>query len=136
MPWLALCFALAIHVAEEIRGGFLSVYNQAVEATRQLFPFAPLPHVSLTVWLSATIGFVALLLLLTPLAYRGLRGMRTLMLWVIALAIANVVAHSVGSILSGRMLPGTYSTLALAAASVYAIVADRRRARAMRAARH
>ncbi len=133
IPWLVLCLALAIHTAEEIYGGFLSVYSLAIESMRDLVPFVQLPHLSLTVWLFASIGIVALLALLTPLAYRGARGMRTLMLWVIGLELANVIGHVGGSILARHPLPGVYSTVALAGACAYAIVADRKRARAMRA---
>ncbi|MBD3349581.1 MAG: HXXEE domain-containing protein [Candidatus Eisenbacteria bacterium] len=132
MPWLFLCLALAIHVAEEIGSGFLSAYDLALEAMRRLVPYVEVPHVSLTVWLGGSIGVVAVLALLTPLAYRGARGMRVLMLWVIGLALANVAGHLGGSILAGRMIPGAYSTIALAVACAYAIMADRRRVSALR----
>ena len=128
LPWLVLCLAFAVHVADEIHGGFLSAYGLTLEATRNLFPFLPVPHLGLTVWLGASISVVALLTALTPLAYRGARGMRTLMLWFIALAFANVLGHGGGSLLVGRPMPGTFSTPLLLAAGVYAIVADRRRA--------
>jgi len=133
-PWLVLCLALAVHVAEEIGGGFLPAYQLALESMRRLVPYVELPHVSLTVWLGASIGFVAVLAVLAPLAYRGARGMRTLMLWLIGLALANVAGHVAGSVLAGRPMPGVYSTLALAGACTYAIVADRRRVTALRRA--
>jgi hypothetical protein len=132
IPWLLLCLALATHVADEIANGFLSAYQLALDALRDLVPYVKLPYVSLTVWLSAIIGIVALLLLLTPLAYRGARGMRTLMLWFIALLLANVIGHVGGSILAGRPIPGVYSAPVLTAACVYAIVAERRRVAALR----
>jgi hypothetical protein len=127
LPWLVLCLALAVHVAEEIHGGFLSAYGAALQAIRDLFPFLPVPHLGLTVWLSASIGVVALLTALTPLAYRGMRGMRILMLWFVALAFANVIGHVGSSLLVGKLMPGTCSTLFLTAAGVYAVLADRRR---------
>ncbi len=126
IPWLVLILAFAVHTADEIRGGFLSTYQMALDAVRELVPFVRLPYVSLTVWMAVSIGTVAVLALLTPLAYRGARGMRTLMLWVIGLELANVVGHVGGSILAGAPIPGVYSTVGLAAASAYAIVADRR----------
>jgi hypothetical protein len=131
-PWLALCLALAVHTAEEIQSGFLSSYSLALSAVRDLFPFVPLPHVGLTIWLAASIGVVAVLASLTPLAYRGARGMRTLMLWVIGLELANVIGHAGGSLIAGRVLPGAYSTILLAGACAYAIVYDRRLARRAR----
>jgi len=132
IPWLLLSLALAVHVAEEIATGFLSAYELALESMRQLVPYVRLPHVTLSVWLAITIGVVALLTLLTPLAYRGARGMRTLMLWFIGLELANVAGHVGGAILARRPIPGVYSTAALAAASVYAIVAERRRVAALK----
>jgi len=132
LPWLVLCLALAVHVAEEIGSGFLSAYQLALESMKQLVPYMEFPHVSLTVWLGASIGFVAVLAVLTPLAYRGARGMRTLMLWLIGLALANVAGHVAGSVLAGRPMPGVYSTLALAGACTYAIIADRKRVVALK----
>ena len=127
LPWLMLCLSLAIHVADEIHCGLLSAYALAVEAARDLLPFLPVPHLSLTMWLFATVGVVALLAALTPLAYRGVRGMRTLMLWFIGLAIANFVGHLGASLLVRKPMPGVYSAVLLLAAAVYAIRADRRR---------
>lgn len=128
LPWLMLCLALAIHVADEIHSGLLAAYSLAVEATGELLPFLPVPQFSLTMWLFATVAIVALLTALTPLAYRGLRGMRTLLLWFIGLAIANFVGHLGASLLVRKPMPGVYSAVLLAAAAVYAIRADRRRA--------
>jgi len=129
-PWLLLCLAFAIHTADEIGGGFLETYQAALDAVRDLVPFVKLPYLSLTVWMGASIGTVAVLALLTPLAYRGARGMRTLMLWVVGLELANVIGHVGGSILAGVAIPGVYSAPALLAACTYAIVADRRHAAA------
>lgn len=41
--WLALCAALAVHVADEALTDFLSVYNPIARAIRERVPFLPLP---------------------------------------------------------------------------------------------
>jgi hypothetical protein len=50
---VALCAALALHVADEALSGFLSVYNPAVRAIRERVPFLPLPTflIAAAVWL-------------------------------------------------------------------------------------
>lgn len=126
-PWLALCLALAVHVADEVSSGFLLAYGEAAEAVRKLLPFVPEPSVAVTLMLAASIGFVAVLTGLTPLAYRGVRGMRIALFWFVGLALANVVGHVGSSVLAGRWMPGVRSTPLLLAACVYAVVADRSR---------
>ena len=122
LAWLLLCLALAVHVADEALTGFLPVYNQAAHAIRELFPFLPVPILSVTVWLSATIGLVAGLSALAPLAYRGLRFMRVAMVGLALIALGNVTGHIGGSIFAGSPVPGVYSTPLHAAAGVYGLV--------------
>ena len=122
LAWLLLCLVLAVHVAEETLTGFLPVYNQMAQAIRGLFPFLPVPTLSLTVWLSATIGLVAALTALAPLAYRGLALMRVATIGLSLVALANVTGHVGGSIFAGQPMPGVYSTPLLATAGVYGLV--------------
>ena len=49
--WLALCLALAVHVANETLTDFLSVYNAVARAIRQRVAFLPVPTFSFGVWL-------------------------------------------------------------------------------------
>lgn len=122
LAWLLLCLALAIHVAEEALTGFLPVYNLAAQAIRGLFPFLLVPTFSLTVWLSATIGLVAALAALAPLAYRGFGIMRVATIGLALVVLANVTGHVGGSIFAGALMPGVYSTPLLAAAGIYGLV--------------
>jgi hypothetical protein len=122
LAWLLLCLALAVHVAEEALTGFLPVYNQAAHAIRELFPFLPVPTLSVTVWLSATIGLVAGLSALAPFAFRGLRFMRVATFGLALIALANVTGHIGGSIFAGSPMPGVYSTPLLAAAGIYGLI--------------
>jgi len=122
LAWLLLCLVLAIHVAEEAFTGFLPAYNQTAEALRGLFPFLPVPTLSLTLWLSITIGLVAFLTALAPFAYRGFAIMRVATVGLSLVVLANVTGHVGGSFLAGAPMPGVYSTPLLAAAGIYGLV--------------
>ena len=122
LAWLLLCLVLAVHIAEETLTGFLPAYNQTAQAIQGLFPFLPVPTLSLTLWLSATIGLVAALTALAPLAYRGFALMRVATIGLSLVALANVTGHVGGSIFAGQPMPGVYSTPLLAAAGIYGLV--------------
>jgi hypothetical protein len=122
LAWLLMCLVLAIHIAEEALTGFLPAYNLTAEAIRGLFPFLPVPTLSLTLWLTATIGIVAFLTALAPFAYRGFALMRVATVGLALVVLANVTGHIGGSLLAGAPMPGVYSTPLLAAAGVYGLV--------------
>ncbi len=93
VAWLALCVALAIHVADEALTDFLSVYNPAVRAIRARFPFLPLPR-----WMR-------------PIAYAfGI------------VMVGNGLLHLAGSVYLRKAMPGVYSAPLLLAAAVYLLV--------------
>lgn len=119
---MVLCLALAVHVADEAFNGFLPVYNDAVRAIGELFPFVPAPRLTLAVWLGLTVALVAALTALLPFAYRGVAWMRTATIGVSLIALANVTGHAGGSLMAGRLMPGVYSTPLLAAAGAYGLV--------------
>ena len=120
--WLGLCLALAIHAADEAFTGFLPVYNDAVRAITELFPFVPAPSLTLAVWLWSSVAFVGGLTLLVPLAYKGVPWMRVATIGVALIALANVSGHVGGSIFAGRLMPGVYSAPVLAIAGIYGLV--------------
>lgn len=122
LAWLLLCLVLAVHVAEEALTGFLPAYNLVADAIRDLFPFLPVPALSVSMWLFATIGLVAALTALAPLAYRGFALMRVATVGLSLVLLANVSGHIGGSIFAGRPMPGVYSTPILAVAGVYGLV--------------
>ena len=74
--WVALCIALGIHVVDEARTDFLSLYNPAVRAIRARFPFLPLPTFTFPYWLGGLITVTVFLFALAPAAFRGEPGMR------------------------------------------------------------
>ena len=121
-PWLALCFCLTVHVAEEAFTGFLPFYSDATRAVSELFPYVTSPSLVLagSMWMS--VAFVAILTALIPFAYRGASWMRVATIGVALIALANVSGHIGGSILVGSALPGVYTTPLLAVVGVYALV--------------
>ncbi len=121
-PWLALCFCLAVHVAEEAFTGFLPFYGDATRAVSELLPFVTSPSLVLATSMWMSVAFVAILTALAPFAYRGASWMRVATIGVSLVALANVSGHIGGSMLVGQALPGVYTTPLLAVVGVYALV--------------
>ena len=117
--WLALCVALAIHVADEALTDFLSVYNPAVRAIRARLPFLPLPTFTFPVWLAGLVAVTAFLTSLTPAAFRAAPGMRpTADVFGVVMA-GNGLLHLGASLYKRRVMPGTYSAPLILAAAIY-----------------
>jgi hypothetical protein len=115
--WVALCLALAVHVADEALTDFLSVYNPAARAIRQRFPLLPLPVFTFEVWLTGLILALVTLLGLSFFVFRGARWMRPLAYIFSVMMMANGLGHMAGSFYLGRLMPGVYSSPLLLAAS-------------------
>ena len=73
---MALCGALAIHVADEALTGFLELYNPTVRAIREQYPLFPLPTFTFETWLSLLIFAVAMLIASSFFVWRGRWAMR------------------------------------------------------------
>ena len=121
-PWLALCFCLTVHVAEEAFTGFLPFYSDATRAVSEIFPYVTSPSLVLAASMWMSVAFVAILTALVPFAYRGASWMRVATIGVALVALANVSGHIGGSLLVGSALPGVYTTPLLAVVGVYALV--------------
>ena len=121
-PWLALCFCLTVHVAEEAYTGFLPFYSDAIRAVSELLPFVTSPSLVLAASMWMSVAFVAILTALAPFAYRGASWMRVATIGVALIALANVTGHAGGSMLAGHPLPGIYTAPLLAVVGVYALV--------------
>jgi hypothetical protein len=125
--WIALCLALALHVADEALTGFLSVYNPTVLALRQRRPWLPLPVFTFGVWLAGLVAANLLLLIFSVFMLRGAYWMRPIGYGFAFIMLANGLAHIVGtiwgrtiaSIRFPRPMPGFYSSPFLILASVY-----------------
>lgn len=127
--WLALSFALALHVTDEALTGFLSVYNPTVLALRSRLGWWPMPTFQFRDWLIGLIVGIVVLFLLSPLFFRGGRPIRPLA-WVFAvLMIMNGLGHTIGTIAGRsvasvhfpRPMPGFYSSPVLMAASIWVL---------------
>jgi hypothetical protein len=117
--WLALTLALAVHVADEAATDFLSVYNPLVAAARQRLGWFPMPTFTFAAWLTGLICLVAILLSLTPLAYRRV-GFVRIAAWPFAIImLLNGFGHLAGSIYFRRWMPGATTAPLLLVASIW-----------------
>lgn len=119
VPWLVLCGAFAIHVADEALTDFLSVYNPTVRSIRARFPFLPIPTFTFRVWLSGLIVAVLLLASLSPLAFRGVAWLRPVAYGYGIVMAGNGVLHLGTSVYMRKLMPGTYSAPLILAAAIY-----------------
>ena len=108
-----------VHVTDETLTDFLSVYNPAVQAIRKRIPFVPLPILTLRVWLAGLCLGILVAFGLSFLAFRGSRLALVLAYPVAILMFANGLGHILASLYRRRVMPGTYSSPLLVAASVY-----------------
>jgi len=124
--WVGFTLALAVHVADEAAHDFLSFYNPAVRAIRVRLPFLPLPVFTFARWIGGLIAGIALLLLLSPLAFEGNSALR-LIAWPLAIIIGlgNGLLHLIGSAWYRRWLPGTYSAPLMLLAGLWLLGAAR-----------
>lgn len=125
--WIALCLALALHVADEASTGFLSVYNPTVLALRKSRPWLPFPVFTFGVWLAGLVAAIVLLLCLSVFVLRGARWIRPAGYIFAVIMLVNGSAHIVGtirgrtvaSIRFPRPMPGFYSSPIVLLASIY-----------------
>jgi hypothetical protein len=135
--WLALCVAFALHILDEASTGFLSVYNPTVTILRQRWSWFPMPTFQFGEWLVGLLVVCGLLFCLTPVAARGMRGLRPFA-WLYALimffnglshTLFSILGHTVAAVTFPRPAPGFYSSPLLFVASVWLMVRLRRTAR-------
>jgi len=110
IAWLALAFALALHVADEALTGFLPVYNSVVESVRAAYPWIPLPTFTFPVWLGGLALGVILLFAVSPLVFAGRRWLRAVSYVLAVIMIANGLGHIGASLYWARFAPGVYSS--------------------------
>jgi hypothetical protein len=135
--WFALCATFALHIVDEASTGFLAVYNPTVTILHQRWSWFPMPTFQFARWLFALIVGCGLLFCLTPVAARGMRGLRPVAWFYAVIMLLNGVSHTLFSILGHtvaavtfpRPAPGFYSSPFLIAASVWMMFRLRRTAR-------
>lgn len=128
--WLLLCLGFVSHVVDEALTGFLAVYNPTVLALRASYSWFPMPTYEYRDWLIGLIVANAVLLALTPLAYRNARGLRPLAYFFAAVMLLNglghtlftILGHTVPAITFPRPAPGFYSSPLLLVTSVFLLM--------------
>jgi len=135
--WFALCVAFALHIVDEATTGFLAVYNLTVVILRQRWDWFPMRAFGFREWLIALIVVCAVLFCLTPVAARGMRGLRSLA-WAFAVimllnglghTLFTILGHTVAAVTFPRPAPGFYSSPFLLLGSLWLMVRLRRTAR-------
>ena len=120
--WVALCAALAIHVADEALSGFLSVYNPAVRAIRERLPFLPLPTFTFRIWLAGLVVAVIGLASLSPFAFARSAWMPVPASAVAVVMLGNGAVHIGASLYRRRLMPGVSSAPFLIAAAAWLLL--------------
>lgn len=135
--WFALCLAFALHIFDEATTGFLAVYNPTVTVLRERWNWFPMPTFEFREWLAVLVIACAVLFCLTPIAARGMSGLRPFAWFYAGIMFLNGMGHTLFSILGRtvssvtfpRPAPGFYSSPFLFAASFWLMVRLRRTAR-------
>jgi Protein of unknown function with HXXEE motif len=125
LAWVLLSVALTLHVTDEALTDFLSVYNPTVQAIRKRVPFLPLPTFTFRVWVTGLCIGILVAFSLSILAFCGSRLALMLAYPVTILMFVNGSGHIVASLYQSRVMPGTYSSPLLVAASVYLFICAR-----------
>jgi hypothetical protein len=130
LAWIAVCLALALHVADEAANDFLSTYNATVESVRRTVSWLPLPVFTFEIWIGGLVAAIAILLSLSPYAFRGVNWARPACFVLGGLMFMNAAAHMASSVYFGRWMPGVFSSPVLLGCSAWLILATHRAQRA------
>jgi hypothetical protein len=125
LAWMGLCAALAVHVADEALTNFLDLYNPAVREVRERHSWLLLPTFTFEVWLSLLIFAVVALAGVSVFVWNGRWAMRPISYVFAGVMLANGLLHIAGSVYTGRLMSGVYSSPLLLAASIALIAATR-----------
>ena len=119
LAWIAFALAVALHVADEASHDFLALYNPNARAIRAKLHL-PVPVFTFRGWLTGLIAGIALLLLLSPLAFHGAHWVRvTALPLAILVGILNGLLHIVGSLFYRKKLAGVLTAPVLLAAGTW-----------------
>jgi Protein of unknown function with HXXEE motif len=122
VAWIALCGALAIHVADEALTDFLALYNPTVLVIRERYPLLPLPTFTFEGWLALLIFAIVALTAVSFFVWKGRWAMRPISYVFAGFMLLNGLLHIAGSFYMGGFMPGVYSSPLLVAASILLIV--------------
>lgn len=122
LAWVLMVCAGAIHVADEAAHGFLSFYNPLVRDLRDSLGFWPMPTFSFKAWLAGLIVAILISFAVTPLVARGRRLIRVVVTVLGIIMVLNAMAHMLGSVYFGYLLPGFWSSPLLLATAIFVVV--------------
>ena len=122
VAWMALCGALAVHVADEALTDFLALYNPRVLAIRERYPSIPLPTFTFEGWLSLLIFAIIALTAASFFVWHGRWAMRPISYVFAGFMLLNGLLHIAGSFYMGTFMSGVYSSPLLLAAAIALIV--------------
>jgi hypothetical protein len=125
LAWMALCVALAIHVADEALTDFLAFYNPAVLRIREKYPLLLLPIFAYRPWLSLLIFAVVMLIASSFFVWKGRWAMRPISYVFAIFMLTNGVLHIAVSLYMREFVSGVYSSPLLIAASIVLIIYTR-----------
>ncbi|MGC2529551.1 MAG: hypothetical protein WA639_17510 [Candidatus Acidiferrum sp.] len=127
IAWLLLCLSFAANILDDALHDFVGYYDATVLTLYGHFSWFPRIDLSFRVWLVGVILSEAILLLLTPMAFRNslfLRPMAYIFSVIMLFSgcgsiLATMRGRTVPSVHFTGMAPGTYSSPLLLAASIY-----------------
>ena len=130
IAWLLLCLSFAANILDDVVNGFLDDYNPTVLTLYSYFSWFPRIDLSFREWLIGVVVADALLMFLTPWAFRNSRFLRPLAYLFSTLMLlkgcgsilATLRGQTVGSVRFAGMAPGTYSSPLLLAGSAYLLL--------------
>jgi hypothetical protein len=122
IAWILLVSAVGLHVFDEAMTDFLPTYNQIVFDLKNQLGFFPAPTFSFGVWLSGLIAAIILGYSVTVFVARGGKIIRIITIVLGILMALNALGHFFGSIYSGKVFPGTWSSPFLFAAALFVTI--------------
>ena len=125
LAWMALCVALAVHVADEALTGFLEWYNPTVRALREKYQLFLLPVFTFDTWLSLLIFAIVMLIASSFFVWKGRWAMRPISYVFAVFMLINGLLHIAFSLYLRELMPGVYSSPLLIAASIALIAYTR-----------
>ena len=129
LAWMALCGALAVHVADEALTGWLDWYNPTVRAIHEQYQSVLLrillPTFTFTIFLSLLIFAVVMLTAASYFVWKGRWAMRPISHVFAVVMLTNGLVHIAHSIYMRELMPGVYTSPLLLAASITLIVYTR-----------
>jgi hypothetical protein len=125
--WIALTIAFGLHVADEMTGGSLDMYNRVATALHARFEWLVLPSLGFAPRMAILACGVLVLLALTPAVWRGARLLVLLSLPLGVLMVMDGLYHIVLAVAHHGSVPGLRTAPLIVLAALWLLVAAHRR---------